>query len=199
MDKGSGEVWRLRPQSAGSRQQRAVDPGTPEPQWPSTLMALSILLFIVIFWTIGQRTFILFTELFRWLALFAFAGNLLPKQWVEKRFEMDRLDWFWFNLLAIGPLLLACCLVLNFFVHGPEQKILVHARRGFDLHEYWRNHDAFPAHDPWPSHFGADPEKDREALSKTSADDLVFGIARGSFGYLVITSQTEVSELRTPN
>jgi len=159
-------------------------------------MALSILLFIVLFWTIGQRTLITFQELFRWLALFAFGGNFLPRHWVEKRFEMVRSDWFWFNLLAVGPLLFSCCLLLNFFVHGPEQRMLVHARRGFDLHDYWRNHDAFPAHEPWPSDFGVDAEKDRETLAKVGYDDVVFGISRGSFGYLVITSQTEVAELK---
>jgi hypothetical protein len=159
-------------------------------------MALSILLFIVVFWTIGQRTLITFTELFRWLALFAFAGNFLPKRWVETRFEMDRMEWFWFNLLAVGPLLLTCCLALNFFVHGPERKMLVHARRGFNLHEYWRINDTFPPHEPWPSDFGADAEQDRETLSKAGHDAVVFGIAPGSFGYLVITSRAEVGELR---
>ncbi len=160
-------------------------------------MVVSILLFIALFWSIGQRTLVTFTELFRWLALFAFAGNILPKRWVEKRFDMDRLEWFWFNLLAVGPLLLACCLVLNFFVHGPEQKILVHVQQGFDLHEYWRIHDALPSHLQWPSDFGEDAARDREVLSAVSPDELVFGIARGTFGYLVITSQTKVSELRT--
>jgi hypothetical protein len=189
----------LKPPGMGARQQRPVDAGPPEPQWPSTLMALSVLILIVVFWTIGQRTLITFTELFRWLALFAFAGNFLPRRWVEKRFEMARLEWFWFNLLAVGPLLLTCCLILNFLVHGPEQKILVNARRGFDLHEYWRINDAFPPHLPWPADFGADPARDHEVLSTAGAGELVFGIARGSFGYQVITSQKEVKELKVTN
>ena len=65
MDKSSGAGWRMKPPYDGARQQRAVD---ADVQWPSTMMAVSILVFIALFWTIGQRTLITFTELFRWLA-----------------------------------------------------------------------------------------------------------------------------------
>lgn len=199
MDKGSGSGWRLRPPGAGARQQRTVDVGPPEPQWPSTMMAVGVLLFIVLFWTIGQLTFISFTELFRWLALLAFAGNFLPRRWVEKRFAMDRLEWFWFNLLAVGPMIFCGCLLLNFFVHGPERKMLVHARPGFDLHAYWLEQRELPPHLPLPANFDEDPEQVREVLTKTYYDDVVIGVARGSFGYLVITSRTEIRELMAPD
>lgn len=158
-------------------------------------MAVGILAFIIIFWTVGQRTLITFNALFRWFALFAFAGNLLPQRWYAKRFAMDRLEWFWFNLLAVGPLLFGCCLLLNFFVHGPEQRMLVRAGRGFSLHEHWRNQGTLPPHLPWPNDFGSDPEKDRLALSTASVDDKVYGVAEGFFGYIVITGETEVREL----
>jgi hypothetical protein len=158
-------------------------------------MAVGVLLFIVLFWTIGQRTLITFTELFRWFALFAFAGNLLRRRWYMKRFAMERLEWFWFNLLAVGPLLFACCLLLNFLVHGQEQKMLVHAGRGFDLHEYWRAHGAFPPHSPWPSNFGNVPERDRFAMSTAGPGDKVYGLAEGLLGYLVITEETEARTL----
>ena len=192
MDKSSATGGRTETQSTGARQQRAVD---AEVQWPTTLMAVSILVFIVLFWTIGQRMFITYNELFRWFALFAFAGNFLPRQWYAKRFAMDRLEWFWFNILAVGPLLFCCCLLLNFFIHGPEQRMLVRAGRGFDLHGYWRVHGEMPPHLPWPNDLGADPEKDRIALSTASVDDKVYGIAEGLFGYLVITDVAEVRQL----
>lgn len=161
-------------------------------------MALGVLGTIVMFWTIGQLTLISFNALFRWFALFAFAGNLMPKQWVTKWFNMDRLDWFWLNLLAVGPMIFCGCLLLNFFVHGPEQKMLVHAGRGFSLHEHWREHQALPPLLPWPSAPGGDPEKDRSALTTAHPGDLVFGLARGSLGYYVITSEDEVEELIVP-
>lgn len=158
-------------------------------------MAVGILSFIVLFWTIGQRTLVTFNELFRWLALFAFAGNLLPQRCYARRFSMDRLDWFWFNLLAVGPLLLCGCLLLNFFVHGPEEKMLVQDGRGFLLHAYWREHGALPPHLPWPHAMGENPEADRQAFSTATLNDKVYGLAEGLLGYLVITEETEVREL----
>ena len=192
MDKSTGGVWRLRPPRAAARQQRTVE---GDPQWPTTLMALGILVFVVLFWTIGQRTFISFNELFRWFALFAFAGNLLPQRWYAKRFAMDRLEWFWFNLLAVGPLLCCSCLALNFLVHGPEEKMLVPEGRAFNLHAYWREQGALPPHLPWPSAFDTDPEQARHALATATANDKVYGLAEGLFGYLVITEETEVLQL----
>jgi hypothetical protein len=173
------------------RQQQAVDSG---PQWPVTAMVLGIFLFIVVFWTLGQFTLIGFTELFRWFALFAFGGNLLPQRWYGKRLVMDRLEWFWFNLLAVGPALFALGLSLNFFIHGPEQKMLVQLGHGFNLHDYWLHNRELPPHLPWPGDFGVDPEKDRLALSSARHGDKVYGLAKGLFGYLVITGVEEVGE-----
>ncbi len=162
------------------------------------MMAVGVLLFIVLFWTIGQLTFISYTELFRWFALFAFSGNLLPKSWVEKRFAMERLEWFWFNLLAVGPMIFSGCLLLNFFVHGPEREILVHDGRGFSLHTYWQEHRELPPHVPLLVKLRDSNAEAREALLRAGRNDVVYGIARGSFGYVVITSHTEVRELDLP-
>ncbi len=159
------------------------------------MMAVGLLLFIVLFWTVGQLTFISFTELFRWLALFAFSGNLLPRSWVEKRFAMDRLEWFWFNLLAVGPMIFCACLLLNFFVHGPERNILVQNGRSFSLHAHWQEHRELPPHISIPSTISEDPRQLREALTAAGLNDVVYGIARGSFGYDVITSRIEIREL----
>ncbi|MEO5584429.1 MAG: hypothetical protein ABIQ75_03155 [Flavobacteriales bacterium] len=183
----------MRPPGAGARQQRTVDVGPPEPQWPTTMMAVGVLLFIILFWTVGQLTLISYTGLFRWFALFAFAGNLLPKHWYAKRFEMDRFEWFWFNLLAVGPMTFCAALLLNFFVHGPEQKVLVQAGRNFDLHTYWQENRALPPHFSWPAEFGNDLEEDRIAIAIARPGDVVYGLAEGMFGYVVITSGKKVA------
>lgn len=177
------------------RQQQGVDSG---PQWPVTAMVLGVLLFVILFWTLGQLTLIRIRDLFRWFALFAFAGNLLPPRCYAKRLVMDRMEWFWFNLLAVGPFLFAAGLVLNYTVHGPEQKMVVQSGRDFDLHDYWLRNQALPPHLPWPGDFGSNPEKDRAALRTVRADDQVYGLAQGLFGYFVITAQDEAGQLARP-
>lgn len=193
MDKSSREDWRLKPPGAAARQQRAVDAGPPEPQWPTTMMAVGLLLSIILFWTVGQLTLIAYTELFRWFALLSFAGNLLPKRWYAKRFGMEPLEWFWFNLLAVGPMIFSAALLLNFLVHGPERKLLVQGGRNFDLHAYWQQNRELPPHLPWPSDFGSDPGMDRVAIATAGHGDMVYGLAIGMFGYLVITSAQQVN------
>ncbi len=158
-------------------------------------MALGILVLIVLFWTVGQRTLVSYSVLFRWLALFAFAGNLLPRKWYAKRFAMDHLEWFWFNLLAVGPAIFCSCLLLNYLVHGQEQRMLVQQGRSFDLPRYWREQGELPPHRPWPNDLGADPEKDRLAFSTAGADDKIYALAQGCFGYVVITEVTHVHDL----
>ena len=160
-------------------------------------MAVGLLLLVVLFWTVGQFTFIGYTELFRWLALFAFSGNFLPRSWVVKRFAMDRLEWFWFNLLAVGPMIFCGCLLLNFFVHGPEREILVHGGRSFNLHAYWQEHRELPPHIPLRTDM-EDPGQARDALARAGRNDVIYGLARGTFGYVVITSKVEVRDLVVP-
>lgn len=157
------------------------------------MMAVGVLLFIILFWTVGQLTLIAYTDLFRWFALFSFAGDLLPKRWYAKHFEMDRFEWFWFNLLAVGPMIFSASLLLNFLVHGPERKMLVQAGRSFDLHAYWQENRVLPPHLPWPADFGSDPEMDRIAIAKAGHGDMVYGLAEGMFGYVVITSVEQVA------
>lgn len=195
MDKGRDAGWRLRrPGDAIGRS--AVKLEGSEPQWPTTLMVVGIFLFLVVFWSLGQLTLIGFIDLFRWFALFAFAGNFLPGRWWGKTLGRDRMDRFWFNLLAVGPAVFSCALLLNFFTHGPEQKMLVPGvSADFDLHGYWREHGELPDHLPWPADFGNTPEKDQMALSTARTGGIVFGLAQGGLGYFVITDRVNVREL----
>jgi hypothetical protein len=174
------------------RQQRGVE---AEPQWPATWMAVGVLVAIVAFWTVGHRTLISYNAYFRWLAVLCFTGNLLPRRLYAERLPMDGSGWFWFNLLAVGPILWSVCLSLNFLVHGPEQRMLVVAGAGQDLHEHWRLTGSFPPHRPWPSDWGADQLKDQEALSGAGPDDQVYALAEGCLGWLVITEVHGVQEL----
>ena len=184
---------RERPYSSSSHTQAAVDDG--DNGWVTTLMALGLLLLIIVFWLVGMRTLISFNALFRWLALFAFAGNLLPKKWFMEHFRMDRLEWLWFNLLAVGPMIFATCLLLNFLIHGREQNMLVHGQGAyFDLHGYWQENRALPPHLPWPADFDLNTEKASAALRTADVNDRVFGLSKGLFGYLVIS---DISEVRT--
>lgn len=175
-----------------ARQQHGVE---AEPQWPATWMALGVLVAIVAFWTLGQRTLIGYNAYFRWLAVLCFAGNLLPRRFLAERLLLDRSGWFWFNLLAVGPFLWAAGLSLNFLVHGPEQRMLVTARAGNDLHEHWRLTGNFPPHRPWPPDLGADPLKDRVALTSAGPEDQVYTLAEGCLGWLVITGVQDVREV----
>ncbi|MBK8582114.1 MAG: hypothetical protein WAT61_00090 [Flavobacteriales bacterium] len=182
---------RERPYAQSERQHHAVD--DKDGGWATTLMVVGLLSVIIVFWLVGTRTLISFNVLFRWFALFAFVGNLIPLKWLARKIKMDRLEWLWFNLLAVGPIAFNLCVLMNFFAHGPEQKMLVQGGRAFNLHAYWQEHRALPPHLPWPADFGADPEKARAAMATAKLDDKVYGLAEGLFGYLVITSEDRVT------
>ncbi len=196
-DKGRNTAWRLRPPGARAHQQRDVDRGDDGPQWPVYVMLSGVFGILLIFLTIGQLTLISFPELARWFALFGFAGNLVPVRLYAKAMTMDRIEWFWFNLLAVGPWLLGTGLVVNFFFHGPEQRMLVQLGHDFDLHAYWLHHGELPPHQPWP----ADPcvgrhgaPMDREMIGQGG---VVLGLAQGALGYLVISSRHDAADLIT--
>lgn len=129
---------------------------------------------------VGLRTLITFSGLLRWFLLFAVAGNFVPLRWYAKALVMDRADWFWFNLVAVGPILLGAALSINFLLHGPERKLLIQEDPEFDLHLYWRTHGGLPPHLPWPTDAAPGP------------DGVVYGLAPGSLGYWVITSRAVV-------
>lgn len=181
---------RERPYAVSDRQ-GAGGPGR-EAAWPTTLMAVGVLAIIVLYWLVGTRTLVPYDVLFRWFVLFAFVGNLLPLKWAAMPLRMDRLEWLWFNLLAVGPLVFGAGLLLNFAFHGPVQHMLVQQGERFDLYGYWQQERSLPPHLPWPADFGQNPEKDRVALATTGPGDKVYGLAEGLLGYLVITDESAV-------
>ncbi len=101
-------------------QQGSVERMAREQYWPGTLMAFGIFVALGTFSVgPGHGRCIAYDHLFRGLLLFCFVGNLWPAGAGGLRWGMERLEWFLFNLLAVGPLLTSLLLWLNFTGHGP--------------------------------------------------------------------------------
>ncbi len=100
-------------------QQKAVKGGVRDQTWPGTLMGLGVFVALVSFFTVASWTVIQPSTLLRLLLVLCFIGNLLPYVVSGLRLGMERLEWFLFNLLAVGPLLTSLLLWLNFIGHGP--------------------------------------------------------------------------------
>lgn len=113
------ELARYRHRSGASHQQPEVKGMAREQYWPSTLMGLGIFVGLGSFFTVVYWTLIPSDVLFRIFLVLCFAGNLLPYMRSGLWLGMERLEWFLFNLLALGPLLTSVLLWLNFLGHGP--------------------------------------------------------------------------------
>lgn len=161
-------------------QQRPVE-GARDQSWPGTLMVAGIFVVVITFWWAGTRTLTSYMELGRWFALFAFVGNLLPYKRAGLTLGMERLEWFLFNLLAVGPLLFSAALWLNLLVHGPEKAGVVNFSgdiRG--LRTYWTQTDHLPV-------FVEEADPDGDAPSIGHGQHLL-GTATGLFGYPVVVT-----------
>lgn len=139
MEQRNGELSRW---VGGARQadERGV---VKDQEWPGTVMAIGVFVFVVMFWVGSSMVYIGYLDLFRWLAVFAFAGNLLPYVKSGLTLGMERLEWFLFNLLAVGPVLWGLALLVNIAVHG-EERVYALPVKGLDPVRYWREHDALP-------------------------------------------------------
>lgn len=82
-------------------------------------MAVGVFLTLINMVTVVRWTLIEPGLLLRGLALLCFIGGVLPYRLVAYRWGMARLEWFLFNLLATGPLLMGLLLWGNFLFHGP--------------------------------------------------------------------------------
>jgi hypothetical protein len=140
-------------------------------------MAFGVILWVVAFWSMGTLTLIGHGELLRWFALFAFAGNLVPYRYSGRELGMEQGEWFFFNLLAIGPFLFTLALGINMFFHGPEQLYVVPHAEGMDVHQYWLVNGELPPK------FAVESDAER----RIRPGDHMLGIAPGAFGYDVIT------------
>jgi hypothetical protein len=115
------ELARYRHRSGATHQQPEVKGTAREQYWPSTLMGLGIFVGLFSFFSVVFWTLIASDLLFRSFLVLCFAGNLLPYVRSGLWLGMERLEWFLFNLLAVGPLGTSLLLWLNFVGHGPVQ------------------------------------------------------------------------------
>lgn len=176
---------RYRAPGGARHQQRNVE-GVGEQTWPSTFMALGIFVLIITFWWVGARTFVSYSLLARWFAFFAFVGNLLPYNKVGLRYGMERLEWFLFNLLAVGPLVFSVLLWMNLLVHGPERLVVFPWSANIvALHTYVMDHDGIPLH----TEVGTSKE---EAMHALRNGQRLLGTATGLFGYEVVVTWEKV-------
>jgi hypothetical protein len=155
-----------------------------EQYWPGTLMAAGLLVLIGTFWTGQLVTLITFTAMFRWLAVFCFAGNLLPYMRTGLAMGMERLEWFLFNLLAVGPFVFSGLLWANFLFRGPSTTYLVDGDLSrLEFIAYWHEHQELPPGrklQDLPSLL-----REEEVLKGYAIAPLV-RVAPGALGYAVI-------------
>lgn len=113
-------------------------------------MGVGVFTAIVSLFTVVRWTLIEPELLFRLLLVLCFAGNLFPYMLSGLWLGMERLEWFLFNLLAVGPLLMCLLLWLNFGVHGPVEHtdhVVAHTEVGGTVlvYTFQDGHlDAFP-------------------------------------------------------
>jgi hypothetical protein len=198
-DQRNAEQQRRHVPAPRTREQPRVDgrlfqgPTLKERFWPGTLMAFGVIAALITFWGGVFMIYISITDLLRWFALFAFAGNVLPYKRTGLRFGMARLEWFLFNVLAIGPFLFALFVWLNVFVHGPKE--LFHVKgRASDPVRYWRDTGEMPPTEAWESVRGKYAKGDIEQFIRL---DMVLAKAHGCLGYDVRTG-VSVEELQVP-
>ncbi|MBX2971523.1 MAG: hypothetical protein KF797_00320 [Flavobacteriales bacterium] len=181
---------RYRPSGGVRHQQRNVEARVRDQSWPGTLMALGIFVLLISFWAAGGRTLVGYMELARWFALLAFAGDLLPYKRVGLRLGMERLEWFLFNLLAVGPLMLSLLLWVNLLLHGPERfAVTPYAGDIMELRSYWMAHDELPPSTP----IEAPSAEALESPPPGPVGGHLIGTAKGLFGYEVITTYEEIA------
>jgi hypothetical protein len=113
------QLVRHQRRSGVPHQQPEVKGHVRDQRWPGTLMALGVFTAIVSMVTVVPWTLIDAQWLLRVLLFLCFSGNLIPYLRSGLVLGMERLEWFLFNLLAVGPLGISLLLWSNFIFHGP--------------------------------------------------------------------------------
>lgn len=108
-----------RPERGGAaHQHRAVKREVQERYWPSTVMGVGVFVALVSALTVLPWSLVSPAFLLRFFVGLCFVGNLLPYARSGLRLGMARLEWFLFNLIAIGPVGTSLLLWINFLFHG---------------------------------------------------------------------------------
>lgn len=169
---------RYRRPLGATHQQPEVKGRAREQYWPGTVMGLGLFvglpsLFTVAFWTLLDPDL-----LFRSFLVLCFAGNLLPYLRTGLWLGMERLEWFLFNLLAVGPLGMSLLLWVNFLAHGPAV-VSEHAVREVDAGPTmltYRFADDFLADFPLARAVYRDPEDKVGMRVRVTVADGLFGV-----------------------
>lgn len=190
-DQRNSTPQRYRVPRQAQHQQPGVEGMARDQTWPGTWMVFGIFVLLISFWWVGSKTFVTYTALGRWFALFAFAGNLLPYKKVGLRLGMERLEWFLFNLLAIGPFLFSMALWLNLEVHGTESRSIVHASApNTDVRRHWSEEGQLPPHTPIDGLGGSELQQ----MLYAHSGHHILGTAKGCLGYDVITTWEKIPD-----
>src|SRR6185369_13136764 len=104
----------LRNPRGAQHQQRVVKGRVREQYWPGTVMGLGIFIALGSLFTVAPWTEIQPDLLLRVFLVLCFGGNLLPYLRSGLWLGMERLEWFLFNLLAVGPIGTSLLLWANF-------------------------------------------------------------------------------------
>lgn len=138
-------------QRSSHHQHHEVKGRVRDQRWPGTLMAVGVFSAIVSMVSVVPWTLVDAGLLFRGLLFLCFAGNLVPYLRTGLALGMERLEWFLFNLLAVGPLGMGLLLWANFLLHGPvtvtEHKVGSTSIRGGFL--YYELADGFLSDHPY--------------------------------------------------
>ena len=138
-------------------------------------LGLFVSLFTVIW--MWSRTFMSGWTLLRWLALFCATGCLVPYARSGLRMGMERMEWFFFNLVGVGPLMLSAFLTINHWGHGPVRYSDHQTKYAAEV-VIGEGNDRRPASLEWGTFTFNDEELDANASHLYRV-----GVARGCFGY----------------
>ena len=165
-------------------QQSRVGARVRDNNWPGTTMAAGILILLASFWSVGQLTFISYLMLSKVFATLAVTGNLLPYAWSGLRLGLEKFEWFLFNVLAVGPLVLSALLWVNYGFTGEEKDYAVYLRPRYSVVAHWRATGDLPGNVELDFAHRSYEEVVRAAHESKAAGHLV--IARGCLGYDVV-------------
>lgn len=81
-------------------------------------MVLGIFVSLATFYTVVWWTLVRPMTLLRVVVLMGLTGPAIGLLWPKVRMGMEHLEWLFFNVLAVGPLLMCSFLWLNYAAHG---------------------------------------------------------------------------------
>jgi hypothetical protein len=155
---------------------------------PSTLMAIGIFALLFTAPSGCNLTLMSTMDLARVLLTLCFFAQLIPHRFTRIPLRMERLEWFFFNTFAVGPLLFCAGIWLNLLVHGEVEY------RDFPRYTTLAIQDGqklADATDDWVRYPAA-----LDFLAPSSTDRgsvLRVGKATGLFGVEVITSKEAIN------